>query len=191
MRIRLGVFGRVWLRGQTGMTGLETAIILIAFVTVSTVLAYSVLSSGVFSAERAKETVYKGLTKASNTIELSSFVLGLSPNETRLESVQFFMGLAMPMEKVDTRSIVINFWDDETHYEGCENSIVLASDSLERGVDYMLEQDEQFRVRVTIPDSANVTTYESFTLQVMPPSGDTIKIQRYLPGQLAPVMNLK
>ena len=39
-------------RRQRGMTGLETAIILIAFVTVASVLAYSVLSAGIFSAER-------------------------------------------------------------------------------------------------------------------------------------------
>jgi archaeal flagellin FlaB len=58
------------------MTGLETAIILIAFVTVASVLAYSVLSAGIFSLEKAQETVYKGIPKASNSIELSSFVLG-------------------------------------------------------------------------------------------------------------------
>ena len=41
-------------RGEKGITGLETAIILIAFVTVASVLAYSVLSAGIFSAERGK-----------------------------------------------------------------------------------------------------------------------------------------
>ena len=46
-------------RGQKGITGLETAIILIAFVTVASVLAYSVLSAGIFSSEKGKETVYQ------------------------------------------------------------------------------------------------------------------------------------
>ena len=41
-------------RGQKGITGLETAIILIAFVTVASVLAYSVLSAGIFSSEKGK-----------------------------------------------------------------------------------------------------------------------------------------
>ena len=39
-------------REQRGMTGLETAIILIAFVTVAAVFGYAVLSAGLFSAER-------------------------------------------------------------------------------------------------------------------------------------------
>jgi len=48
-------------RSEKGMTGLETAIILIAFVTVASVFAYSVLTAGIFAAERGKETIYKGL----------------------------------------------------------------------------------------------------------------------------------
>ena len=44
--------------GQRGVTGLETAIILIAFVVVASVFAFTVLSTGIFSAERGKETVY-------------------------------------------------------------------------------------------------------------------------------------
>ena len=65
-------------RGQRGMTGLETAIILIAFVTVASVLAYSVLSAGIFSAERGKATVYSGLESVQATMEVQGSVLGLS-----------------------------------------------------------------------------------------------------------------
>jgi flagellin FlaB len=175
---------------QEGMSGLTTAIILIAFVTVASVLAYSVLSAGIFSSEKAKETVYKGLTKSSNTLEATSYVLGLSPNQTRLESVQFFLGLTIPTEKVDTNAIVINYWDDETHYQGCDRTITLANGSLERGTSYVMEADEQFRVNVTIPASANVTAYQNFTVEVLPPTGGAVKIKRYLPGTIIQVMDL-
>ena len=47
-------------RDERGITGLETAIILIAFVVVASVFAFTVLSTGVFSAERGKETVLAG-----------------------------------------------------------------------------------------------------------------------------------
>jgi len=39
---------------QEGITGLETAIILIAFVIVASVFAYVVLSAGLFSSQKAK-----------------------------------------------------------------------------------------------------------------------------------------
>ncbi|MBT5320698.1 MAG: flagellin, partial [Chloroflexi bacterium] len=47
--------------GQRGITGLETAIILIAFVVVASVFAFTVLSTGIFASERSKETVFAGL----------------------------------------------------------------------------------------------------------------------------------
>jgi flagellin FlaB len=52
-----------------GITGLETAIILIAFVVVASVFAFTVLSTGVFSAERSKETIYSGLQEARASLE--------------------------------------------------------------------------------------------------------------------------
>ncbi len=55
-------------RDQSGITGLETAIILIAFVVVASVFAFTVLSTGIFSAERGKETVFAGLQEARGTI---------------------------------------------------------------------------------------------------------------------------
>ena len=58
------------LRNEQGITGLETAIILIAFVVVATVFAFVVLTTGIFSAERGKETVFAGLSKARGTMEV-------------------------------------------------------------------------------------------------------------------------
>ena len=62
--IRLIGQERALLRDQRGITGLETAIILIAFVVVASVFAFVVLSTGLFSAERGKETVHAGLKEA-------------------------------------------------------------------------------------------------------------------------------
>lgn len=54
---------------QRGITGVETAIILIAFVVVASVFAFTVLSTGVFASERSKETVFAGLEEAKSSIE--------------------------------------------------------------------------------------------------------------------------
>ena len=56
-------------KSEKGITGLETAIILIAFVVVASVFAFTVLSTGVFASERSKETVYTGLQEAKSSIE--------------------------------------------------------------------------------------------------------------------------
>ena len=68
---------------EKGMAGLATAIILIAFVTVAAVFSYAVLSAGLYSAERVKETVYAGLAEASSNMELSGSIIGLGDNNTQ------------------------------------------------------------------------------------------------------------
>ena len=55
-------------RGQRGITGLETAIILIAFVVVASVFAFTILSSGVFAAERSKQSIRAGLQDTRSTL---------------------------------------------------------------------------------------------------------------------------
>ncbi len=54
---------------QQGITGLETAIIMIAFVVVASVFAFTVLTTGLFTTERSKETVFSGLEEAQSTLE--------------------------------------------------------------------------------------------------------------------------
>ena len=44
-------------KAEQGITGLETAIILIAFVVVASVFSYTVLTAGVFSSQKSSEAV--------------------------------------------------------------------------------------------------------------------------------------
>ncbi len=184
-----GAFRRLH-RDQRGMTGLETAIILIAFVTVAAVLAYSVLTAGIYSAERGKAAVYQGLESAQATLSLQGSVLGLSPNGTKLEQVVFAVSLTMPDEALDMNSVVINYFDDEVHSEDVTWTSELSSGSTERGAENLIEADELHVVTVTIPDSATCDGYDSFTLQIIPPTGATLTIQRRLPGAVLTVMDL-
>jgi flagellin FlaB len=63
-------------KNQKGITGLETAIILIAFVVVASVFAYTVLSAGLFSTQKSQEAVYQGLKTAQSSLELKGGVVG-------------------------------------------------------------------------------------------------------------------
>ena len=91
---------------------------------------------------------------------------------------------------MDTNAIVINYWDNEVHTERCSATITLTSDSTERGVSYLLEKDEQFLATITIPQSANITAYETFTFQLLPPKGEPVTITKTLPGTLLKVIDL-
>ena len=75
-------------RDQRGITGLETAIILIAFVVVASVFAYTVLSAGVFSSEKGKEAIHAGLAQARGSMELVGGVKATSIAATAIDTVE-------------------------------------------------------------------------------------------------------
>jgi len=62
-------------KGSRGITGLETAIVLIAFVVVSSVFAFAALSTGLFSSDKSKETINAGLAEASGTLEMRGSII--------------------------------------------------------------------------------------------------------------------
>jgi len=63
------LFNNRKLKSQKGITGIETAIILIAFVIVASVFAYVVLTAGLFSTQKANEAIHTGMNQAQSTIE--------------------------------------------------------------------------------------------------------------------------
>ncbi len=192
-------------RGQRGMTGLETAIILIAFVTVASVLAYSVLSAGIFSAERGKATVYSGLEQASATMQVKGAVIGDSTasSNTSLNYIYFLVSLTIPDESVDMSSLAINVYSKVTHAINSNEAWTGAApgaakwqyqkvtDSSERGATTSMEGDEVFEIVVDTTDFDTINSYEWFVVEVIPPTGATLTIKRTLPGNLKQKMNLK
>jgi archaeal flagellin FlaB len=72
---------------QRGITGLETAIILIAFVVVASVFAFTVLSTGIFASERSKETVFSGLEEAKSSIEPRGSVIAYKANRGGTDTI--------------------------------------------------------------------------------------------------------
>ncbi len=181
-------------RGQRGITGLETAIILIAFVTVAAVLGYSVLSAGIFSAERGKETVYQGLEQAQSSMEIRGSVLALSSANDTVDQIQFCVASVLDDESVDMSDsdhdnvTIINYSDDTVHEEDIEWTKELLG--TERGDPDMLEADETMLVTVTVPDTANLTAYENFIIQLVPVKGASLTIKRTLPGTINSVTDL-
>jgi flagellin FlaB len=187
------------LRSQKGITGLETAIILIAFVTVASVLAYSVLSAGIFSSEKGKAAVYQGLDQASASMELRGSVLAFGtvdsdPTKSTVDTIQFTLASVLQDAPVDMtippdNSVVINYTDsDGMNVQDVQNWTATLVGT-ERGTVDMLDADEAMIITVTLPTNT-LLPYSTFTLQVIPPKGVAITVARTVPGVVAAVMDL-
>jgi flagellin FlaB len=186
-------------RSQKGITGLETAIILIAFVTVASVLAYSVLSAGIFSSEKGKAAVYQGLDQASASMELRGSVLAFGtvdadPTKSTVDTIQFTLASVLQDAPVDmtvppANSVVINYTDSDGMNVQDVQDWTATLVGTERGTVDMLDADEAMIITVTLPTNT-LLPYSNFTLQVIPPKGAAITVSRTVPGVVDAVMDL-
>jgi flagellin FlaB len=97
-------------RNDEGFTGLEAAIVLIAFVVVAAVFSYVVLGAGFFTTQKSQETVYKGVEQATTNIQMIGNVYGISSNNTAgINQIKFSVGLAPGSPSVDLTLMKIVF----------------------------------------------------------------------------------
>jgi flagellin FlaB len=180
------------LRDERGVTGLETAIILIAFVVVAAVFAFVVLSTGLFSSERGKEAVYAGLAKTRGTMELSSSVIAAS-NGTSITTLDFDMTLAAGGDSVNldpgavTNRTVITYIDSATVIP----DLAYTATPITGNANTLLEPGELIRISIDLAGAGlTVGTNQLFTLEVKPPTGSYMVIQRMTPPALQIINNL-
>jgi archaeal flagellin FlaB len=191
-KLRLMVRRLRRLDDERGITGLETAIILIAFVVVAAVFAFVVLSTGLFSSERGKEAVYAGLAKTRGTMELSSSVIAGS-NGTSVTTIDFDMTLAAGGDSVNldptatTNRTVISYIDNAT----VVNDLTYTATPITGNANTLLEPGELIRISIDLA-AAGVTvgTNQTFTLEIKPPTGSYMVLQRTTPPAFETVNNL-
>jgi flagellin FlaB len=181
---------------EEGITGLETAIILIAFVIVASVFAFVVLSTGLFSSERGKETVFAGLEKARGNLEVRGAVTVIDANtDGAIDSNdQMVFNLAnaaggFPVlvdPAATTNSVVMNYIDDQNRVPDATFTVT----EIQGDGDNLLENGELFQITVNPPAGSSLVSNETFTLEVVPPQGGTLLLERTMPPELDAVMDL-
>jgi flagellin FlaB len=181
---------------EEGITGLETAIILIAFVIVASVFAFVVLSTGLFSAERGKETVFAGLEKARGNLEVRG-ALTVADTDTNgtidsLDDIVFNLanaagGFPVTVDPAaTTNSVVVNYIDAQARVADTTYTV---NEILGDGDD-LLETGELFEITVNPPAGSTLVVNERFTLEVVPPAGGTLLIERTMPPEIDDIMDL-
>ncbi|NQW17884.1 MAG: hypothetical protein HQ478_10415 [Chloroflexi bacterium] len=231
------------LRGQRGITGLETAIILIAFVVVASVFAFTILSSGVFAAERAKESIHAGLRDTRSSITsrgtTRAFTGYDASNTAAVYKVSFAVANAVSGQPVDltppytadgtstdpdistgAEYVTVVSYSDETQYMPDVPWTITFVGS--NNGDNLLEQGETAEITVWLMDRDTGTTVtssssvaimdgtsngggtggvgstatllvknRSFSIEMKPPRGAIISVDRTTPASLKTVMQLR
>jgi archaeal flagellin FlaB len=95
---------------DSGFTGLEAAIVLIAFVVVAAVFSYVVLGAGFFTTQKSQETVYKGVEQATSNLQVIGNVYGYgtgTAGDMDVQKIQLNMGLAPGAPSLDLTKMII------------------------------------------------------------------------------------
>jgi len=207
-----------YFKHEKGITGLETAIILIAFVVVAAVFAYTALSAGLFSTQKAQEAVYSGLQEAQSTLELRGGVIATA-NHTggAVMQISFIVANVLGGQPVDftqplastdnsgkvgtgsTNKVVIKYIDDsQTVNDLYWRAIPLGT----HNDNNLLEANEKFQIVIGADAgvvggnllnalTTALTANKKFTLEILTPAGAILTIERTLPPYINTKMDLR
>jgi archaeal flagellin FlaB len=213
-----GLIKRI-LKREQGITGLETAIILIAFVVVAAVFAYTVISAGMFATQKSQQTVHSGLKEAQGSVELNGAVVAKGDTigaSGTIKQFTFTVSGSLGGEPMDFTAPTADGANTGLAAAGSNNVVVIGyfdknqrADDLYYTVqklggadsDDLLEDGEKFQITVgsdttgasggNMVDalSPDLTINTQFSIEVKTTHGGILTIERTTPAYIDNVMN--
>ena len=199
---------------EDAFTGLEAAIVLIAFVVVAAVFSYVVLGAGFFTTQTAQATVHTGVAQASSSLEIVGNVMGvaIAPTSDRLTFINTSVALTAGGTSMDLSQMVISYTDsnggrnpnvdlvdiaDVTDCTGVmtadgtvsQMAWCVAQRINDQGTNNnLLEPNEIWVLSIKMPNTASIN--QKITVNLQPSVGAVLPITRTIPGGLSAVQAL-
>jgi len=101
-------------KNEYGFTGLEAAIVLIAFVVVAAVFSYVMLGAGFYTTQKSQEVVHTGVTQASSSIAPSGDIIARGGIGGGVASqITFYVTNTAGGTAVDLDKTILTYTDDD------------------------------------------------------------------------------
>jgi flagellin FlaB len=188
------------MKDESGITALETAIILIAFVVVAAIFAFTILSTGTFLTERSKEAAYAGLQEVRGSMELKGSVIAQMTTSTNtVDSLVFTLSNVAGGQPVNlvpsgaSRVVDITYRDKDQVLDlnTGDDWTVRWVVSKQTPADDILEAGELAEITA---DVSGLTTAlgadTTFVLELKPQQGAVLNIERTTPARIDTVTDL-
>jgi archaeal flagellin FlaB len=202
-------------KDEKGFTGLEAAIVLIAFVVVAAVFSYVMLGAGFFTTQKSQEVVHTGVTQASSSVELSGDVIAhgdSGSSSTKIDTVTLFLQQTSGGTPVDINNTLITLTapgckpKDLAKAVGGYAQVPVAASATTFGVqaiyndngqsNMLIEKGEKFEITINLDDAildasgTSIGANAEFQLEIKPPNGASYTIHRMAPPSIGEVMSL-
>ena len=188
------------------MTGLETAIILVAFVITAAAFAFVVLNMGFLTAQKSQTVISAGLQEASSSLQCDGDIIGTFNAADNLTSATFYVRLSQGHEAIDTANtkLIMTYQNPRGHTIIYDDDItaVTTITNIVGDTDSLIEYGERWRVVVDFT-AVNATAdfidgngwytqpYETFRIELRPATGSVLTIERSVPAITDLVMVLE
>jgi len=167
-------------------TGLEAAIVLIAFVVVAAVFSYVVLGAGFYTTQKTQETVYKSVEQATSNIQVTGTIYGLATVPTQgIDTVDFSITLTPGAPDADLTKMTVMFSSDSVtpiiyYYGGATADQTHFASSLSgtTTVASAMTQNEQVNIRIKLYNDQKLIANERYNLEIRPSKGATYAFTR-------------
>lgn len=178
---------------EKGVSALETAIILIAFVVVAAIFAFTILSAGTTSTEQSKEAIYAGLEEVRSSMELRGAIVAQT-NGTQVNDIIFSVANAASGNAIDltapvSNTLIIDYRDDAQRAANLDWTLTWI---VRNDTDDLLEEGELAEISV---DVSGLTTplaeNTQFSMEIKPGQGGVIVVERTTPAFLDTIVDLR
>ena len=179
-------------KNEDAFTGLEAAIVLIAFVVVAAVFSYVMLGAGFFATQQAQQVVHTGSQQASSSLEIIGNIYGHATTTAKLDSIEFTVGNTAGGTPIDISQMLVTFTSGKTSVviprsdddpaAGEWAVIETYNDIGEQN--YLLEPGEQFVLKIVFPTEVTLAPYTEFTVNLQPAVGAVYPIKKTVPAYL-------
>lgn len=181
------------MKSDDAFTGLEAAIVLIAFVVVAAVFSYVMLGAGFFATQEAQRTVHTGVGQATSNVELVGGVVTLTVDATdagKLSNITFMLQLAAGGAPVDMKKVTYTVSTDTeltTFTYGNVTSTWYVEGAVQTSNNDMLDKFETVQIDVFSESGAGIKLptigpNDRFNIEVVPDIGAALPIGRVAPA---------
>ncbi|MDN7012748.1 flagellin [Methanoculleus sp. FWC-SCC3] len=185
---------------DAGFTGLEAAIVLIAFVVVAAVFAYVVLGAGILFSEESRSTVHQGIREAGSSITVTGTVYGVSKTPGKVNSILVPVSLTAGSEPIDITTISVRLIGS-SHKEVIDRNEPLidavpihghwsVQERFNADSDHLLEAGEQFILNITPDGKSDCKPYRTFAVEIKPAGRVALRVERTVPGSITAITRL-
>jgi flagellin FlaB len=178
-------------KNEDAFTGLEAAIVLIAFIVVAAVFSYVMLGAGFFATGEAQRVVDTGVAQASSAVELSGPVIVNASADGNVTDIRFFLQLAAGGAPVDMQKVVFTVATTKQiqTYNYTQVNSTWYKDGINRtDMNELLEKFETVEIRIpednTTSSLPEIEPNDRFTVEVKPDVGARLPINRIAPPDL-------